>query len=381
MPLALSGHALFSSKEVSPVETPLLTGYVYGDAPRNVYWEMTIACDLACQHCRADAIPARDPLELTTEEGKALMRDVKGMGSMLILTGGDPMKRPDLFELMTFARELRLPLSITPSITPTLTRDAVRRFRELGVAVMGVSLDGPDPPVHDTFRRVPGTFARSIEALAWAREFHLPVQINTTVTRETLPHLPALYRLLKEEAFPPVHRWSLFLLVPVGRGAVLGIPSAEEVEELFAWVYAISTEAPFHVSTVEAPHYRRYWIERKREEGMPLEEIQRLGKRMGFGIRDGNGVIFVSHKGEVYPAGFLPSPLLGNVRERPLSEIYRSSPYLQELRDMDRLKGRCGRCAFRWVCGGSRARAFWAEGDYLAEEPFCAYHPKDSGEG
>ncbi len=349
--------------------------YLYPDAPRNVYWEMTIACDLACKHCRAEAIPCRDLAELTTEEGEALMRDIKAMGSMLILTGGDPMKREDLFPLVAYARDIRLPLSITPSTTPTLTQDAVRRFRKLGVAAMGISLDGPNADVHDTFRGVPGTFMNSIYALAWAAEFHVPVQVNTTVTRETLPHLSALYRLLREEASPPVRRWSLFVLVPVGRGATLGLPSATDLEELFAWVYTISRDAPFHVSTVEAPHYRRYWIERKLQDGMSLEEIMRLGKRMGFGIRDGNGVIFVSHKGEVYPAGFLPAPLLGNVREKPLSEIYRNSPFLAELRDMDRVTGKCGRCAFRWVCGGSRARAHAVSGNYLGEEPLCIHDP------
>jgi len=350
-------------------------GYVYANAPRNVYWEMTIACDLACQHCRADAIPHRDPLELTTEEGKALMRDVKEMGSMLILTGGDPMKRQDLFELIAYAREIGLPRGITPSTTPALTRDAIRRFAELGVATMGISLEGPRPEVHDTFRGVPGTFERSMEALQWAGEFHIPVQVNTTVTRQTVPHLPSLYRLLREEASPAVRRWSLFLLVPVGRGAGLELPSANEVEELFAWVYSISQEAPFNVSTVEAPHYRRYWIQRKLQEGMSLEEIQKLGMKMGFGIRDGNGVIFVSHRGEVYPAGFLPYPFLGSLRTQPLSSIYRNSPFLLELRDMDRLKGKCGRCEFRWVCGGSRARAYGITEDPMESDPFCAYEP------
>ncbi|MFQ5960824.1 MAG: TIGR04053 family radical SAM/SPASM domain-containing protein [Candidatus Methylomirabilales bacterium] len=349
--------------------------YRYTEAPRNVYWEMTIACDLVCKHCRAEAIPCRDPAELSTEEGQTLMRDVRAMGSMMILTGGDPMKRPDLFDLIAYAREIRLPLSITPSTTPTLTGDAVRRFRKLGVSAVGISLDGPNPAVHDTFRGVPGTFEHSMRALQAAKESHIPVQVNTTVTRETLPHLPALYHLLREEASPPVRRWSLFLLVPVGRGATLGIPSAEDVEDLFAWVYAISKDAPFHVSTVEAPHFRRYWMQRRLEEGMSLEDISRLSKMMGFGVRDGNGVIFVSHRGEVYPAGFLPYPLLGNVREMPLSETYRNSPRLAELRDMDRLKGKCGLCEFRWICGGSRARAHAVSGDYLAEEPLCAYEP------
>ncbi|MFQ5803572.1 MAG: TIGR04053 family radical SAM/SPASM domain-containing protein [Candidatus Methylomirabilales bacterium] len=354
-------------------EKMISSRYLFPDAPRNVYWEMTIACDLVCKHCRAEAIPCRDPAELTTEDGKALMRDVKTMGSMMILTGGDPMKRQDLLDLIAYARDIRLPLGITPSTTPTLTRDVVRQFRTLGVSAMGVSLDGPNPEVHDSFRGVPGTFEHSMKALKWAKEFHLQVQVNTTVTQETLPHLPALYRLLREEAHPPVRRWTLFLLIPVGRGATLGLPSAEDVENLFAWTYSLSRDTPFHVGTVEAPHYRRYWIQRKLEEEMSFEEIQRLGKRMGFGIRDGNGVIFVSHKGEVYPAGFLPAPFLGNVREKLLSDIYRNSPLLMELRDMDRVTGKCGCCEFRWICGGSRARAYAVTGNYLAEEPLCVY--------
>jgi radical SAM protein len=350
-------------------------GYVFRHAPRNVYWEMTIACDLECKHCRASAIPHRDPQELTTEEGRALMRDVKEMGSMMILTGGDPMKRPDLFDLIAYAREIGLPLSITPSTTPTLTREVVEQFKRLGVAAMGTSLDGPNAEVHDSFRGVQGTFANSMRALSWAREFQVPVQINTTVTSETLPHLEDLYRLLSEKFAPPVRRWSLFLLVPVGRGQELGMPSADEVEELCGWVYETAGDAPFHVGTVEAPHYRRYWFQRKLEEGAALEDLNKLAMRMGFGIRDGNGVIFVSHKGEVYPAGFLPFPLLGNVREEPLSATYRGSPHLAELRDMNLLKGKCGRCEFRWLCGGSRARAYAMTGDPMESDPFCAYEP------
>ena len=171
-------------------------GYVFDRAPRNVYWEMTIACDLECVHCRASAIPHRDPLELSTDEARAFLRDVKEMGSMIILTGGDPMKRPDLFDLIAYGREIGLPVSITPSTTPTLTREVVEKFKQLGVAAMGTSLDGPNEGVHDSFRGVAGTFANSINALAWAREFGIPVQINTTVTTETLPHLPEMFRLL-----------------------------------------------------------------------------------------------------------------------------------------------------------------------------------------
>ncbi len=331
-------------------------GYVYTDAPRNVYWEMTIACPLACKHCRANAIHERDPLELSFAEARGLIRDIKSMG------------------LIGFSREIGVPTSITPSTTPTVTRDAVRQFKQLGIAAMGVSLDGPNAAVHDAFRGVDGTFEHSQDALQWAREFHIPVQINTTVTTETLPHLPAMFELLQTAA-PPVRRWSLFLLVPVGRGTELGIPTAHEVEELFQWVYDAAKDAPFHVGTVEAPHYRRFWAQRKLEEGLPVEQLASVGKRMGFGMRDGNGVIFVSHRGEVYPAGFLPYPLLGNVRERPLSEIYRDTPSLHDLRNMDALKGKCGVCEFRWACGGSRARAYSMTGDPMGSDPFCEYEP------
>lgn len=349
-------------------------GWVYDDAPRNVYWEATVACALACQHCRAEAVASRDPAELTRHEAAAMFRDIKRMGSMLIITGGDPLMRPDLFDLIEYARSIRLSVSVTPSATPRLTREAVERFKALGVAALGVSLDGPTPETHDTFRGVSGTFVHSMNALGWARDVGLPVQINTTVTGATLPHVPALYELLRDTATPPVRRWSLFLLVPVGRGAALGMPSDTEIERLFTWVYETGRDAPFHVGTVEAPQYRRFWIQRRVAEGASATEIATASKRMAFGMRDGNGVVFVSHRGDVYPAGFLPYPLLGNVRERPLSELYRSGA-ARALRDMDRLRGKCGRCEFRWACGGSRARAYAMTGNYLGSDPLCTYTP------
>ena len=350
-------------------------GFLYRRQPRNVYWETTISCDLACQHCRASAIPHRNPAELTTEQGKALMRSVQELGSMLVLTGGDPLKRPDIAELIEYGRSLPIHVSITPSTTPLLQRETVDRFHQLGVSAMGVSLDGPTAELHDAFRNVPGTFDYSMKALQWAREYHIPVQVNTTITAQTLPHVEAMYELLRDTASPPVRRWSLFLLVPVGRGSELHTPSADDVERLFEWIYEISKTAPFRVGTTEAPHYRRYWIQQKLAEGMSVEDVQARARQMSFGIRDGNGVIFVSHRGEVYPAGFLPYPLLGNVKERPLDEIYRESEALRRIQDPRNYTGRCGRCEFKFACGGSRARAYAMTGDPLGDDPLCAYEP------
>jgi len=348
--------------------------YVFADAPLNVYWETTVACSLACQHCRAQAIAQRDPDELTTEEGYRLIDDVRQLGSLLILTGGDPLERPDLVDLVAYARSHHVPVAVTPSTTPSLKRETVARLKELGITALGVSLDGPTPEVHDAFRGVPGTFIHSQSALAWAREFSVPVQINSTVTQFTRPHLDALFELLVKNS-PPVRRWSLFLLIPTGRGINLMALDAHHVENLFEWTYAASEHAPFHISTVEAPHYRRYWLARKLAEGHAEAELARLGPRMGFGIRDGNGVIFVARNGDVFPAGFLPYPKLGNVRQTPLSVLYRTSPDLIALRDMDALEGRCGRCRYRWVCGGSRARAWAVSGRLHGEDPSCTYHP------
>jgi len=348
--------------------------YVFSNAPRNVYWETTIACSLACQHCRAQAIAERDPEELTTEEGFRLIDSVKELGSLLVLTGGDPLERPDLIELVTYARKIHVPVAVTPSTTPTLKRETVATLRDLGITALGVSLDGPTPEIHDTFRGVAGTFVHSQSALAWAREFQVPVQINTTVSQYTRPHLNELYELLCRYS-PPVRRWSLFLLIPTGRGQNLLALNARDLDALFSWAYDLSAKAPFHISTVEAPHYRRYWLERKRAEGLADAELARLGPRMGFGIRDGNGVIFVARNGDVYPAGFLPNPKLGNVRTAPLDQLYRTAPELQSLRNMDTLEGRCGRCQYRWLCGGSRARAWAATGRLLGEDSACSYQP------
>ncbi|AFV76101.1 radical SAM protein, BA_1875 family [Thermus oshimai JL-2] len=352
--------------------------------PYLVAWEVTHACLLACRHCRASAEAHPLPGELSTEEGLRLIEEVATYRPkpLLLLTGGDPLAREDLFLLLGRARDLGLKVGLTPAATPLLTRAMVFRLKEAGVTRLALSLDGASPETHDTFRGEKGTFERTLKALAWAKEAGLPTQVNTTVTRDTWPEIRALPDLLKEMG---VVLWSLFFLVPVGRGALLKQLSAQAFEEVLRWLYEVSKTYPFHVKTTEAHHFRRVVLQRRAEEGardralaagesLHREYFQDGMEHSRLGVTDGNGFVFVSATGDVAPSGFLPL-YAGNVRERSLLDIYQNSPLFRELRDKDRLKGKCGVCEYRYVCGGSRARA-WAEtGDYLASEPRCSYVP------
>lgn len=346
----------------------------YSRTPINVYWEMTRACALACRHCRAAAVPTPHPGELTFEEGRALLRQIPDFGDplpTLVLTGGDPLERPDLDDLLDEAHRLGIAVSITPAATDKLTRDALVRLRAHGVSTLGLSLDGSTAERHDGIRGIPGTFERTLDAIGWAHELGLPLQVNTLVTAETAPDLPAVYELLRDRG---LSRWSLFFLIPVGRGTVLEALSPTDGEALMRWVYRIGKEAPFVVATTEAPAYRRVATEVMREEGLSPQEIRRSPTARSFGVRDGHGIVFVSHVGEICPAGFLPVPA-GNVRTDRLVDVYRDAPLFRSLHDPRTFSGRCHFCRYQLQCGGSRARAYAAGGDPLAEDPFCTYQP------
>lgn len=356
-----------------PAPTPS-AGYVYGRAPLLVYWEVTRACDLACRHCRADAMAAPLPGELTTPDGLALLGSIAAFGRplpQLVLTGGDPLTRRDLFELVGEARRLGIGVSLAPAATPLLTGAMLERIANAGIGTISLSLDGSDASRHDDLRGVPGCFDRTMEAAARARELGLGVQVNTLVTADTVDDLPAVYRLVRGLG---IVRWSLFFLVPVGRGTILPEVSPARAERLLDWLFERSAEAPFAIKTTEALHYRRVAVRRLRAAGLDEAAIARTSIGRGFGIRDGNGIVFVSHDGDVSPSGFLPLPV-GNVRRRSLVALYRDAPLLRALRDVRRLKGRCGRCPFAPLCGGSRARAFAATGDPLEADPLCPYVP------
>ncbi len=305
-----------------------------------------------------------------------MLQEALGFGAPLphfVFTGGDPFKRADLFELIKHARGLGFGVSLAPSGTPLLTREAVRRLAGAGVQTISLSIDGSTPERHDEFRGVPGCFALTLEAARWIRDAGIPLQLNTLVTAETLADLPPLADLMGRLG---IVRWSLFFLIRVGRGRQgLREISPGQSERLFHWLYELAAKAPFAIKTTEATHYRRVALTRLRAEGLDDAAIADTSVGRGFGIRDGNGIMFVSHLGEVYPSGFLPV-VAGNVREASLVDLYRSSPAFVRLRDVTHFQGKCGRCEFVALCGGSRARAYAATGDYLASDPLCAYHPR-----
>lgn len=349
-------------------------GLVYSDAPFLVYWELTRACELACLHCRAEAIAERDPLELTTDECRRVLEMISEFGGRtphLVLTGGNPLKRPDLFTLVEHGAKLGLRMSVAPSGTEGLTRGVLHSMTAAGVESISLSLDGCTAERHDGFRGVPGCFDWTIKAAHAARAEGLQLQINTLVTAETERDLPELYGLVR--GLDPM-RWSLFFLVSVGRGRALRPVSPERSETLLNWLYDLSVKTPFAIATTEAPHFRRVVTGRMRAEGFPMARIRGTPVGRGFGIRDGNGIMFISHTGEVYPSGFLPL-VAGDVRKANLVEIYRKSEVFVTIRSTSEFTGRCGVCEFREICGGSRARAFAAYGDCMAEDPACSYEP------
>jgi radical SAM protein len=343
--------------------------------PMLVYWEITQACALSCKHCRAEAMPFSQPLQLTHDESKEFLRQILEFGvpmPHLMLTGGDPLSRTDLYELIDYARALGLEVSITPSTTPTLTDGALNKLKMHGIQSLGLSLDGSNSERHDAIRSVPGCFERTIAAIQHAGRLGLPIQVNTLVAEQTVDDLPAVYQLL---ATLPVMRWSLFFLISVGRGKALQEVSPKRGEELMNWIFALALEAPFEIKTTEAPSYRRIALNHMRASKTSSVEVKSSSVYRGFQIRDGHGLVFVSSTGEVFPSGFLPLTS-GNVRAHSLVQIYRDSPLFRALHSPNRFQGKCGMCEFRDICGGSRARAFAHAGNPLESDPLCSYTPR-----
>ena len=370
----------------------------FDQRPFTVVWETTRACDLACVHCRATASPERNKSELTFEEAKKLVQSVKAFGApypLFILTGGDPAKRADIFDIIGHARAEGLRVAMTPSATPLMTRDAVRRFAEAGLVRLALSLDGKEALTHDSFRGVAGSFNRTLKILDWCREFGLETQIHTTVTRHVLHDLPAIAELIAERG---IKLWALFLLIAVGRAARPDIRrlnlNGRQFESLFHWLYDLTKRVPFDVTPREGYHYRRVLLQRRAAElGVTAESLltdaenkdwtpadlaasARATKivRAPLGVNDGKGILFISHQGDVQPSGFL-NLVGGNIQFQSLADLYRKSDVFVGVRDYAQLKGKCGVCEFKSICGGSRSRAYALTGDPMRSDPYCVYQP------
>ncbi len=362
-------------------------------APFTIAWEVTRACAYSCIHCRANAQHHRDSRELTTGEAKHLIDRFKTFGNpILIFTGGDPMMRPDLFELIQYATDQGLRCSLTPTATALPTVERLQQAQAAGIRRIALSLDAPTEEIHDGFRQAPGSWKRTRAIAHAAQSIGLAAQINTTVANHNQHLLPEMVAFLQEIG---AVQWSLFFLVPTGRAQARYMISAQEHERLFNWLYDLAQTAPFDIKTTAAPMYRRVAIERKREEAQKAgvsdhdhahgADIRGAGfqyadglNRPVKGVNDGRGFLFVSHVGDIMPSGFLPIPV-DNVRDSDVVEVYRHHPTFKALRDPDLLKGKCGRCDYRVVCGGQRGRAFALTGDYLESDPVCIYEPKERG--
>ena len=337
------------------------------DRPLVVIWEATRACALACRHCRASAQRRPGPEELDAAQARALLTQVAAIRpGIFVITGGDPLERPDLFDLFGFARDLHLGVSLAPSATPLLEQAAIERLAGLGCRGVQISLDGPDAESHDRFRGQAGTFSRTLQACHWVRAAGLPLTVATTVTRHNVERLTEVYQLV--QTLDPV-RWSVFFLVPTGRARQEESVAPEVAEAVLLWLHMLSREAPFAIKTTEAPQVRRFLVSDPAAAGRSAT------------VADGRGFVFVSAAGDIFPSGFLPLPA-GNVRRDDLLEVYRNHPLFRSLRDPDALRGpRCGHCTYRRVCGGSRSRAYAVSGDPLGDDPLCAFVSGSQGEG
>ena len=362
-----------------------IADFDFAKSPFVVIWETTRACDLACRHCRAEAVPYRRPDELTTDEAKGMMRKVREFGPVVfVLSGGDCLKRPDVFELIEYGFDLGLRMAVTPATTPLASTEAIRRFQSAGISRLAVSIDGSTPAIHDTFRRVEGSFEWGVRILEECRRIGLSTQVNTVIARHNIDDFENLADLMGRLG---IVFWEVFFLVPTGRARPGDVASAEEFETVFNKMYDLSKRASFDIKATAAPQYSRVIMQRQvaeRRAGERGEAPDTLTGGVMFSlsdgigrarsVNDGDGFMFISHIGEIMPSGFLPITA-GNVRTDDVARVYRESPVFRSLRDRTQLKGKCGVCEYVKICGGSRARSYAMTGDFLEAEPFCAYVP------
>lgn len=349
-------------------------------APKEIYWEVSRSCPLACSHCPIDATAELHPRELTTEEGLKLLDQLANFSSpppRLILTGGSPLCRPDLGDFIRRALTHGFRITVALSPTPETTPERIAELAEAGVESVTFSLDGPDAPFHDRLAAIDGAYAKTKQLAAAAREAGMKLEINTLVSDQTLTQIPAIYDRVCEWR---AHVWNLYFHVPVGSGRDLQGLSPLQKEVFLWWLAETEVSAPCEIRTHVSPVLNRVRVEKRLKDGERLSEILRNENiTRDFGLREGNGILFISHVGDIQPGPFLPVTE-GNVRTRSVVRTYRRSRLFRDLRNPDQFSGKCRYCPFNKICGGSRARAYSINGDWLAVDPSCAYRPKRSSE-
>ena len=340
--------------------------------PRLIAWEITGACNLRCKHCRGSSTEIPDPDELTTDEAFHLIDEIVDFASpILILSGGEPLMRDDVYEIARYGvdKGLRVVLATNGTI---VTRDVAERLKKAGISRISVSIDGADSVTHDAFRGVPGAFDGAMRGISEIRKAGISLQINTTVSKENIDEIPRILDLSMELCADALH---IFLLVPTGRGQEEDEIPPAEYERILNWFYDRRGKVDLQLKATCAPHYFRIMRERAKAEGTTVSVETHGFEAMTKGCLGGTGFCFISRTGGVYPCGYLPV-LAGNIRETSFKEIWTHAKVFLDLRDAGKLKGKCGICEYKRVCGGCRARAYAATGDYLAEEPYCVYQPR-----
>ncbi len=351
-----------------------MTGSRHGKAElRLVAWELTRSCNLNCVHCRASADKGPYPGELSTEKCKQILEEISEVGSpIIILTGGEPLLRKDIFELSSWGDKKGLRMVMATNGT-LLTKNIVTRMIESGIKRVSISLDGPDEALHDAFRKVPGAFRGALEGIALLKEAGLPFQINTTVTKHNSQYIGEILDLAVKLGAEAHH---LFLLVPTGRAKDLADQEieAQEYESLLHWFYEMRGKVSIHLKATCAPHYYRVLRQEARARGEKVTFETYGLDAVTRGCLGGTSFCFISYDGIVQPCGYLELNC-GDLKVSSFREVWENSDIFKQLRDFSSYKGKCGRCEYIRVCGGCRARAYEATGDFLAEEPLCAYEP------
>ncbi|MEG6502396.1 MULTISPECIES: heme b synthase [unclassified Desulfovibrio] len=355
------------------MSAPLRTLEDGSPACRLIAWEVTRSCNLACKHCRAEAHPEPYPGELSTTEAKALIDTFTEVGRpIIIFTGGDPMMRPDVYDLVAYAHSKGLPCAFSPNGT-LITPESAQKIKAAGVNRCSISIDGADAASHDSFRGVPGAFEASMRGIEYLKAAGVPFQINTTVTRNNLTSFKKIFELCERIG---AAAWHIFLLVPMGRAAGLAdqVITAQEYEDVLHWLYDFRKTTKMHLKATCAPHYYRIMRQRAKEEGMSVTPENFGMDALTRGCLGGTGFCFISHVGQVQPCGYLELDC-GNIRQTPFPKIWRESKHFLQFRDQSCYTGKCGECEYHKVCGGCRARAHSMDGDHMGEEPLCTYIP------